>query len=76
MQQNSNRSKLQERLAAELQAKAARKAADEGKASSLPDGVTDSAYLKDTSQTNSKAWVWILLVILGAGSLLYFAILR
>jgi hypothetical protein len=72
--QNSNRSKLQERLAAELQEKAKRKA--QAGEVGRPDGVADSAYLKDTKQTSSTAWIWIVVILLLVGSVIYFAILK
>lgn len=59
IRQNEERSKLQERLAAELQERAKLTAAK----NDLPDGVEDSAYMKNTKQTTSLAWVWILLVV-------------
>jgi hypothetical protein len=60
VQQNDNRSKLQEQVAAELQAKLKKRAEIE---KTLPDGVEDSAYLKGTKQTTSLAWVWIAIII-------------
>jgi hypothetical protein len=60
--QNSNRTKLQEQLAAELQEKAKQKAKLENV--DRPDGVTDSNYLKDTKSTTSLAWVWIAIVVI------------
>lgn len=59
LKQNDNRSELQEKLAMELQDKARKKAKEE----ELPDGVTDSAYLRDTKQTTSLAWAWVFIVI-------------
>ena len=59
LKQNDNRSELQEKLAMELQEKARKKAKEE----ELPDGVTDSAYLRDTKQTTSRAWAWVFIVI-------------
>lgn len=59
MKQNETRSELQKRVAAELQDKAKRKALE----TEQPDGVTDSAYLKDTKQTTSLAWAWVLIAI-------------
>ena len=58
IRQSEDRSKLQERLAAELQEKARAKAQTEA-----PDGVTDSNYLKDTKETTSLAWVWIVIIV-------------
>jgi len=60
VQQNENRSKLQERVAAELRAKAKVRAEIDTK---LPDGIEDSNYLKDTKTTTSLAWVWIVIVV-------------
>jgi hypothetical protein len=59
--QNSNRTKLQEKLAAELQEKARQRAKLED--ADRPDGVSDSNYLKDTKTTTSLAWVWIVIII-------------
>jgi len=70
--QENTRSKLQERLAAELSEKAKKRAQDE--AADLPDGVKDSNYLKDTKQTTSLAWVWALLGIIVIGVTIYFVI--
>jgi Flp pilus assembly protein TadB len=67
--QNSNRTKLQEKLAAELTEKARQKAKAED--FERPDGVTDSNYLKDTKQTTSLAWVWILIVIIAVGLIIW-----
>jgi len=63
VQQNNNRSQLQERLAKELQ----ERAKQQTEKNDLPDGVTDSQYLKGTKQTTSLAWLWavIILVVIG-----------
>ena len=61
LKQESTRTKLQEKIAAELSEKARKKALEP--ASELPDGVSDSNYLKDTKQTTSLAWAWLLIVI-------------
>lgn len=61
IRQDSNRTELQERLAAELQEKAKRRQELDDK--NMPDGVTDSNYLKDTKKTTSLAWVWVLIII-------------
>ena len=65
IRQSEDRSKLQERLAAELQAKAKARAEAE-----RPDGVTDSNYLKDTKTTTSLAWVWIVILVFAVGALI------
>ena len=62
--QQDNRSELQKRLAQELSDKAKKKLepADE-----LPDGVEDSAYVQNTKQTTSLAWVWLLILVIAVG---------
>lgn len=61
IRQDDNRSELQRRISAELTEKARKKAELENQP--LPDGVDDSAYIKDTQRTSRFAWVWILLFI-------------
>lgn len=68
--QNENRSKLQERLAAELQEKA--KARVEG--DSRPDGVDDSQYLQDTKQTTSLAWIWVVIILFVIGGIIFLIV--
>jgi hypothetical protein len=67
LRQTETRSDLQEKLAAELQDRAKKKA----KAFDQPDGVTDSAYLKDTKTTTSLAWVWMLIVLAVIGLIIW-----
>lgn len=69
IRQNEERSELQQRLAAELQEKARKKAIGE-----QPDGVTDSAYLKDTKSTTSLAWVWIAITVFIVGGFLFYVV--
>ena len=59
VKQDNTRSRLQEKLAKELQDRQKEKSLQ----TELPDGVSDSAYLKDTKSTTSLAWVWILLAV-------------
>jgi len=59
LKQNETRSQLQDNLAKELQDRAKKKALE----TEQPDGVTDSAYLKETKTTTSLAWVWVLIVL-------------
>lgn len=61
VQQNDSRTKLQERIAAEMSEKSKKKA--ELEAQDLPDGVDDSRYIENTKATTSLAWVWILIII-------------
>jgi hypothetical protein len=59
MKRTETRSQLQDKLAKELQDRAKQKAAE----FEQPDGVTDSAYLRDTKGTTSLAWVWVLIIV-------------
>lgn len=68
--QNHERTELQQRLAAELQEKTRKKALE----TDQTDGVTDSAYLKDTKSTTSLAWVWIAIVIFAVGALVFYMV--
>lgn len=66
IQQNDNRSKLQERLAAELRERAKTQATG----SEPLDQSTKSNYVKNTEQLSSGVWVAVVivgLVILGLG---------
>ena len=67
--QQDQRSELQERIAAELREKA--------KASSLQekatmDGVDDIRYLEGTKQTTTVAWAWILITIMAGAVIVMF----
>ena len=67
--QQDQRSEVQERIAAELREKA--------KASSLQekatmDGVDDIRYLEDTKQTTTLAWAWILIAIMAGVVIVMF----
>lgn len=57
VRQDDNRSELQERLASELQDRAKKKA----EAAELPDGVTDSQFVKNTQESSKLLWLWIVL---------------
>lgn len=59
LKQSETRSQLQDKLAKELQERAKKKAIE----TEQPDGITDSAYLKDTKSTTSLAWAWVLIGI-------------
>ena len=61
--QNDQRSELQERIAAELREKA--KASGLQEKASL-DGVEDVRYLENTKQTTTLAPAWIVIVIMAA----------
>ena len=67
IRQDDNRSKLQERVAAELREKAKLQA---GKSPDQPDGVEDSRYLEGTKSTTSLAWVWIAIILFAIAAFL------
>jgi hypothetical protein len=70
IRQDDNRSELQRRLAAELNEKARKRAEIEDQP--LPDGVSDSAYIRDTQSTTKFAWLWILLIVAGIIAVIIF----
>ena len=71
IRQDDERSKLQERIAAELREKAKAK----GQANpGLPDGVEDTNYLKDTKQTTSLAWIWVVIAIIAIAVFVVYAL--
>jgi len=70
VKQSDTRSQLQEKLAAELQAKARAKA----KEAELPDGVDDSAYIEGTKKTTTLAWAWGVIVLLAIGAVVWLLI--
>lgn len=67
--QKNTRSELQQRLDAELRAKAAERLKQE---SDRPDGVDDSAYIEGTKRTTSLAWAWLLVFLLAIGAFIFF----
>jgi hypothetical protein len=64
IRQDDNRSELQRRIAAELSEKARKRTELEN--TPQPDGVDDSAYVKDTQKTSPYAWIWLLVFGVGA----------
>lgn len=76
LEQTDARSELQQRIAADLRAKAAAKAKREGAGDAgyyeAPDGVDDSQYMKGTKTTTTLAPVWLLIFIAAIGVLIYF----
>jgi len=57
-------SELNDRIAADLRTRA------QSSSRETPDYVDESAYVKDTKKTGKFTWVWIVLVILAAISLI------
>lgn len=70
VRQTEERSRYQERIAAELQEKAKNRAIQE----SHGDDIEDSEYLKDTKPTTSLAWVWVVIVVMFVGALIFIII--
>jgi hypothetical protein len=78
IEQTESRSELQQRIAADLRAKAAAKAKQEGAEvapANGPDGVEDSAYIKGTKATTTLAPVWLLIFLAIIGAFIYFIFL-
>ena len=69
--QENTRTKLQQRIAADLAEKAKNKA--QFGEPEQPDGVEDSAYLKNTKRTTSLAWAWALIAIAIVATIIWFA---
>lgn len=60
LKQSDTRSQLQDKISKDLQDRAKKKALE----TERPDGVDDSAYIKDTKTTTSLAWVWGVIAVL------------
>lgn len=70
VRQDENRTELQQRIAAELQERARKKA----KQADLPDGVEDSQYIKGTKQTTSLAWAWGVVAVLAVAAVVLLVV--
>jgi hypothetical protein len=70
VRQDENRTELQKRLATELQDRARKKAEE----AELPDGVTDSQFLKDTKQTTGLLWLWMVVAGLAIAAVVFLVI--
>lgn len=68
--QDESRTRLQQEIAAELQAKAKKRAEE----AERPDGVDDSRYIENTKRTTSLAWVWALIGVAIIALLIYLAV--
>lgn len=79
LEQTESRSELQQRIAAELRAKAAARAKQEGETDtsyySAPDGVDDAAYMKGTKPTTTLATAWVVIFFMTVGIFAYFVYL-
>lgn len=76
LEQTEGRSELQQRIAADLRAKAAAKAKQEGDADTsyytAPDGVEDAEYMRGTKATTTLAPAWAVLFFAAVGVFIYF----
>ena len=71
MNQQDKRSELQERIAADLRAKAQGNSKVED---SDWDAAKDAAYLEGTREASSHAWAWGLIVLVALGVIIGFLI--
>lgn len=71
IRQDEERTKLQERLASELQERAKERA----KKADLPDGVDDSQFIKNTKMTSSLGWIWIVVGLLAVIAIIWLTVL-
>lgn len=76
IEQTEGQSELQQRIAAELKAKAAARAKQEGQQNEgyhqAPDGIEDTAYIRGTKRTTTLAPVWAIIFFLAIGVFVYF----
>lgn len=68
VKQDDNRSQLQEKIASELREKIKKQSELNNKGY---DGIEDSAYMKNTKKTTGLAFVWLLVVLLFIGAMIY-----
>jgi len=76
-EQNENRSQLQQKIAADLRAKAAARAKEEGEANPYDqqqDGIEDSAYMKGTKKTTTLAWAWLVIFFMAICVFILFVV--
>lgn len=76
LEQTEGRSELQQKIAADLRAKQAARAKQEGEQESsyyvAPDGVEDAEYLRGTKATTTLAPAWVVIFILALVVFGYF----
>lgn len=60
IKQSEARSQLQEKIAADLK----KRTNDAPTNTDRPDGVEDSAYVKNLRTTTKRAWIWLLVAII------------
>lgn len=71
LRQDEQRSELQKKIAAELQAK---HKVEPPKGDEI-DGVEDSVYVENMKQTTSLAWAWVLIVLATIGIIIWFIVI-
>ncbi|MEI7539456.1 MAG: hypothetical protein WCJ36_01645 [Candidatus Saccharibacteria bacterium] len=69
--QNDQRTELQKKIAAELQAKVI----DRSRLADRPDGVDDSQYIEGMKKTTSLAWAWAIIIIAILGIIVWLTVL-
>ena len=67
--QQDKRSELQEKIAADLRAKAQQSV---GKGDEPLDEIADSKYMEGTKQTTTLAWAWTSIVFMAIGVIVLF----
>ena len=72
---NEERSKLQDRISADLRERAMRTNKKEGKDGDV-DLVEDSAFIEETKKSHGTSWFWITLIVLALISLGIIIFLR
>lgn len=76
IKQTESRSELQQRIAADMRARAEAKSKQEGGADpdrhDSPDGIDDSAYLQGTKTTTTLAPVWLIIFIAAVAAFVLF----
>lgn len=74
IKQEESRSELQQRIAADLRAKAKARSQEEDYHTKPVDGVADSDYLKETKATTTLDWVWLLIFFATIGVFVLFVV--
>jgi hypothetical protein len=76
VEKDEEKSRLQERIAADLRERALRTSSDEGDDDDLVDLEDDSAFVEGTHKSRSSAFFWIILVILALIALVIIFFLK
>ncbi len=68
--ENNNNNELSRRIDADLRAKMQASMDSDGKKAEDPDFLEDSEYVRDLKKTSKFGWIWIVLIVLAAISLI------